>query len=89
MLKTAAIFTLVTWMAIPASANPTIEFMEKKLKVEPGVYTLGELVQIQHAGDDAAVRIELIDRQKADFWRKIQTEARRLGTLDTVTKSSQ
>lgn len=73
MLKTTIFTAFTLGLAVPASANDTLRMMEKKLKVEPGVYTLGELYQIeQDTGLDRKVRIELINDQKVAFVRAVR-----------------
>jgi len=65
MLKKVAIFAAAMTLAAPAVAN---DRLAKELGVEPGFYTLNELVQIKNtSGHDRKVRIELINRQKAAF----------------------
>lgn len=89
MFKTAAIVIVASWLAFPVSANPTIEFMERQLEVEPGAYTLNELVQIQNAGSEAASRMELIDRKKAAFRRAVHQAMRESGLLSTSSFATQ
>lgn len=84
MFQKIIVFTLAVGLAGPAFAN---ERLEELLGVEPGVYSLVELHQIMNAsGRDRAVRIELINRQHAEFEAAVRRIQR--GSLSTVAASS-
>lgn len=72
MSKKAAIIAISIGFAVPVAAN---EQIARKAGVEPGTYTLSEMVQLMSTNNDSdhKRRLELIDKQRAAFAEAVRT----------------
>ena len=65
MFKYAAIIAVSIGIAAPATAG---EYTARDLGVEPGTYTLSEMVELMNVGGgERKRRIELIHKRRDDF----------------------
>ncbi|MGC9419205.1 MAG: hypothetical protein ACP5EN_09585 [Rhodovulum sp.] len=81
MFKKTAIFALALGLASPVAASDQIA---KEIDVNPGDYTLHEMVQIYTSGGfERGQRVKLIHKEREAFVAAVQEAAARAGVLST------
>lgn len=81
MLRKAAIIALAFGLAAPATAS---EQIVREIKVDPGAYSLHEIVQISTSGGpERGTRIKLIQKEREAFAEAVRQAMHGGGVLST------